>query len=118
MSTLALPALTRPNGKVYRPRKVTIETLGIEDELTHVLVFGTHDVRFARMHAVEAAKDIADEFYGRDFRLEVDGAGEVGWFKKTLCGFDDDAPIYYFLPNEEKGRAGVRFAIEEIEVEP
>jgi len=118
MKGIKLPAITRPNGKVYQPRKIAIETLGNEDELTHLIIFGTHDVRFAHLRAAEAAEEIADEFYGGRYQLDVDDAGQKGWYKKTLCGFDDDTPIYYFLHNEEKGRAGVRFSVEEIELEP
>lgn len=110
-----LPAITRPDGKVYQPRKIVTVPMGDGDELTGIVVFGTHDIRFARLHAIEAAKDVSSEFYGGSERLRVGDDGVQVWFKKTLGGFEDGQPNYWFLPNVDKGRAGVRFSLDVID---
>lgn len=117
MIGIKLPAVQRPNGSLYRPRKIDVVGLGNEDEITHVIVFGTHDTRFAEVHAGPELERISDEFYYTDFRIEISGPGKRGWYRRDLAGFQDDAPLYQFTEDPEKGRAGVMFPVDEIEVE-
>lgn len=50
----ALPPVERPNGKLYRPRKVVAFELFHEDE-DQVMVLGTHDVAAAQPLADKVA---------------------------------------------------------------
>jgi hypothetical protein len=113
----ALPAIERPNGKLYRPRKVDAVGLGNEDEITHILVFGTHNKDFAEAHAAPDLERLSDEFYYSDFRLQISGPGKQGWYRRDLAGFEDDAPIYVFAEDPKTGRAGVMFPVDEVKVE-
>lgn len=117
MSGLKLPAIERPNGKLYRPRKISAVGLGNEDEITHILVFGTHNKEFAEAHAGPELERLSDEFYYTDFRLQISGPGKEGWYRRDLAGWADDAPIYVYAQGPETGRAGVMFPVDEVEVE-
>ena len=116
MSGLKLPAIQRPNGKLYRPRKIAAIGLGNEDEITHILVFGTHDKAFAETHAMAEGQRICSEFYSSDYELRISGAGKQGWYRRDLATFDEGSPYYVFAEDPEKGRAGVMFPVDEIEV--
>lgn len=118
MSGIKLPAIDRPNGTVYRPRKIQSVPLGNEDELTGIVVFGTHDVRYAKLIAEAEAKDLVSELYDSSITLEVSGSGKQVWLRRDLCGFEDDQPLYNFTDDPTKGRAGVKFSAEEVEVTP
>lgn len=117
MSDLKLPAIERPNGKLYRPRKITAVGLGSEDEICSIVVFGTHDPAFARLHAVAEAERLASETYSNEYRLELTDGGTPIWYRQDLSHFEDNQPRYTFGPDPEHGRAGVRFYVEEVEVE-
>lgn len=117
MTVLKLPAIERPNGKLYRPRKVTAESMGFEDEITSIVVFGTHDASFAKLHAAAEAERLSDEFYGGQYRLKLTDAGSPVWYKQTLSHFEDNRAVYSFSQDPELGRAGVRFYVDEVEVE-
>ena len=114
MST-GIPAIERPNGQLYRPRKIDAVALGNEDGITHVLIFGTHDARFAEVFAGPELERIQGEFYSTDYRLEISGAGRRGWWRRDLAGWVDGGPLYVFAEDPVKGRAGVRFSVEEVE---
>jgi hypothetical protein len=90
--------IIRPNGKPYRPRKVTGHAVADEDDMvTAVLVLGTHDIERARPFAEECVRLWVDSSYT--------AAGPVtGWWRDGFhmgqrCWADD--PV--------RGRAGVRF---------
>jgi len=112
-----IPAIERPNGKLYRPRKIEAVGLGNDDEITHILIFGTHDARFAETFAGPELERLTGEFYYTDYRLEISGQGECGWWRRDLAGWDEGAPMYQFAKDPEKGRAGVMFPVDEVEVE-
>lgn len=105
--------IIRPNGSIYRPRKVRAELLGDEDEITGVLVFGTHDWRFAYPIAVSALEAIRGEFYASDYRLVITGAPRLVWKRKDLWGWREDSPWYGFTTDENKGYAAVQFDVDE-----
>ena len=45
---MAEPAIQRPDGTLYRPRKITANAVTDDDEiLCGVVVFGTHDIALA-----------------------------------------------------------------------
>ena len=94
-----LPPITRPDGKLYRPRKVIAYVLGDEDECpVGVVVFGTHD--FER--AVPLAADLVRQAWGAGYELG-DGPLAVWWKDTYQYGrriWEDD---------KEHGRAGVWF---------
>lgn len=113
MSGIKLPAITRPKGSVYRPRQITTETWGNEDEVTDIVVFGTHDVQFARPLAIKAANEYADRFYSKEWRLEVAAEGERVWRTRRLACFDEGQPMYEWWHDPTNGRAGVRFKVQE-----
>jgi hypothetical protein len=94
----ALVPVTRPDGRVYRPRKVI--ALGVadaDDFLCGVVVLGTHDVTVARLLA---------EAYARWQTGEGTEAAEpeAGWFRE---GLDYGNPVW--MRDEVRGRAGVWF---------
>jgi len=114
---LRLPAIERPNGKLYRPRKITAEGMGSEDEICSIVVFGTHDPAFAKLHAIAEAERLANETYSNEYRLELTDGGAPVWYRQDLSHFEDNQPHYCFCDDPERGRAGVRFNVEEVEVE-
>lgn len=111
---MKLPAITRPNGAIYRPRTLTSRTLGDEDETTGVVVFGTHDVEqaagVARLDVRAMNREIGyrdDE--GERYVLE-EGTARPVWWRQDLAYFDEfNQARYYYTTDEEKGRAGIRF---------
>lgn len=95
-----LPPITRPNGKVYRPREVVTcrwENDGWDDERCGAVVLGTHDVEYAQNEADRAVK------YWFDGDL-VAAEPEVGWFRD---GYHQSERTW--IRDEVKGRAGVMF---------
>lgn len=91
-----LSAITRPNGKVYRPRGIAIHLWqhGHDDSEFGVYVLGIHDIDQARVLAAEAV----DTAYAVDAR--------PGWFRLGYCS---SAGELTWLYDEERGRAGIRF---------
>jgi hypothetical protein len=93
-----LPEIMRPNGKPYRPRKITACAVLDDDELTvGVVVFGTHDPATAQQLADAIAfRDAGSSFFATD-------PGRVWW----RDGFDGGRRMW--ITDEEHGRAGVWF---------
>ena len=88
-------AIVRPNGKLYRPRRVTACAVGEDDE--GVLVLGTHDLARAQFLADEMAEYVA----GSGFAA-VDPW--LGWFRD---GYRNGRREW--VTDEVRGRAGVCF---------
>lgn len=87
--------IVRPNGKLYRPRKIVVFVVGEEDE--GVLVLGTHDEQRAQVLADQMAAYVA----GADF---VAASPETGWYRDGFeCG------ERRWVSDEERGRPGVYF---------
>lgn len=101
-------AITRPNGSIYRPRKIRTQILGNEDETTGVVVLGTHDLADARARAQAAVSELND---GIDYRFLIrpSDPGKRVWYRQKLWGFYEDAPLYGYESDEERGAAGVEF---------
>ena len=99
MSGVTAPEIIiRPNGRLYRPRKVVGNAVSDEDGfVTGIVVLGTHDV--------ERAKKLADScaagWAGCGF---VAARPEMGWFR---LGFEAGELVW--LTDETQGRAGVMF---------
>lgn len=93
-----LPVIMRPNGKPYRPRKVTGHAVADEDDFViAVIVLGTHDAERARPLAEDCVRAWVDDGY-------TAAKPEAGWWRNgfewgELCWIND----------EVRGRAGVRF---------
>lgn len=96
-----LPSIVRPNGKVYRPRKIAVEpwdndTWG-RDESCGVVVYGTHDEALAQK--------LADEEIKRRWDSDWVGINEGrGWFRAAYRYGD-----LVIVDDEVRGRAGVYF---------
>lgn len=103
-----MPEIARPNGKIYRPRKIRTQMLGDEDETTAVVVLGTHDLADARVRAQRAVNDL-NEAIDYKFFLRPSDRGKRVWYRRQLWGFYEDAPLYGFEADEERGAAGVEF---------
>lgn len=109
-----LNTITRPNGKAYRPRKIHGTTVGNEDEISGVVVFGTHDVE----EALPIAHTILTEqlremgWDDRDDLALVEGSERQVWWRKDLAGFEDNTPYYHYVIDEVVGAAGVRFDVD------
>jgi len=109
-----IPPIERPNGKRYQPRKIQTLTTGNEDEVTGIVVFGTHDVRFAENEAHQHAATYAT---ANGFKLVIDGPGQKDWLGTQIAGSDDEGrPLVVFVKDEIKGRACIYFRAEEVEV--
>ena len=92
-------AVTRPDGSVYKPRKVTANAVVDDDELlTAVVVLGTHDVGLAQ----KLADDYACWQLGNGHVAvgPVTGWWRDGWSYGRRVWLDDDV----------HGRAGVWFS--------
>ncbi|WP_134667880.1 hypothetical protein [Amycolatopsis sp. CFH S0078] len=99
-----LDPVKRPNGKIYRPRKIRAiycpDYDGLRDS---VFVLGTHDVTSAlELASAEARYRIGST------RFLLDAIGEVGWWRTTM---DRGEPVVVW--DEFRGAAGVRFECEE-----
>ena len=93
-----LSPITRPNGKSYRPRKIVAHCIGHEDEdVTGVVVFGTHDVTRAKPLADSAVADWCDWGYEAV-------SPRLIWYRDTMA---DGQRTYVTDPVH--GRAGVVF---------
>lgn len=98
----ALPAIERPNGKQYRPRKITGNAVGDENGcVIAVIVLGTHDVERARPLAEDCARYWVDGGY-------TAANPEAGWWRN---GFHWGEPTW--IDDAVSGRAGVRFEVVE-----
>jgi hypothetical protein len=98
---LELPAIVRPNGKTYRPRKIVVIPCENADEFGAV-VFGTHDVELATPLATE---EIASRFDTRYAATDP----VVGWWRD---GYERGERVWVW--DEQIGRAGVWFASAEV----
>lgn len=93
-----LPVITRPNGKPYRPRKISGRGLTDEDGcLTGVVILGIHDIDRAQPLALKYVQWQLDAGYAPArptlvWWREAIERGDIRWY--------DDA---------EHGRAGVWF---------
>jgi hypothetical protein len=93
-----LAALTRPNGRPYRPRRVAAHALADEDDiLCGVLVTGTHD----RERALKLARELVAAELGRDYEPVESGSG---WWRD---GFEGGHRCW--VADDERGAAGVIF---------
>lgn len=98
MTETALTPVTRPDGRLYRPRKLRAFLLN-EDDLyqdVQVLVLGTHDIAVARAVAAVAVRHW-DSGY-----LPCNPV--TGWWRQGMRDHAD-----WFEPDERRGRAGVLF---------
>jgi hypothetical protein len=93
-----LAVITRPDGRVYRPRKiVACAVADDEDFLAGVCVLGTHDLAVAQLRA----DGYAEWQLGRG-SAALDP--ETGWFRE---GYENGQPMW--IRDPVKGRAGVMF---------
>lgn len=90
--------IPRPDGRLYRPRKVIARAIADEDqELCGVMVLGTHDVPRARVLAGEyAAWQLGSGYASAD--------PVPGWYRD---GFECGRRCW--VTDEHHGRAGVWF---------
>ena len=96
----------------------SIITLGNEDEVTGIVVFGTHDIRYAENEAHHHAADYSRR-WGGSLKLVIDGPGFKDWFGTQIAGTNEEGgPLVIFVTDEVKGRACVRFSAEEVDVTP
>lgn len=95
MTAKIADTVTRPDGRVYKSRKVIAHVLYDEDEVPcMVLVLGTHDIERARLPA-----DSLAIFEG----FEV-GNPYTGWWRESIR---DHRPRW--VDDDVRGRAGVMF---------
>jgi hypothetical protein len=100
MSGIKLPAIVRPNGKTYQPRKIAVEAWENDNAsdgwTVGAIVFGTHDVDFARPLATEAVRRFDDDM--------VALGAETGWYRDGFQGGERT-----WVDDPDLGRAGVWF---------
>ena len=91
--------ITRPDGRIYRPRKVVAHAISdrYDDDLIGVVVLGTHDILRARA--------LADEYVAWQIGSEFTAVTHhTGWWRD---GFEYGHRVWVSDP--VKGRAGVMF---------
>lgn len=94
-----LTPITRPDGSIYRPRKLIAHAVTSHgDELTGVVVFGTHDI--------EVAQPLADDYVAWliDKGHRAAGPGTV-WWRDGINGGERT-----WVLDDKRGRAGVWFS--------
>lgn len=97
-----LPAIRRPNGRLYRPRNLAAVMLSDEDGIeSAVLVLGTHGQEAAR----PLADDSARRYAGRGY-VAVNPV--PGWWRD---GIERGERVWVW--DDVTGRAGLRFEITE-----
>jgi hypothetical protein len=96
-----LVPVRRPDGRLYRPRKLVAFMIDEEPEHTRALVLGTHDV----VRATKLAK-IVVRGYDRGYEPV---SPLRGWWRSGIRNH-----MEWFEPDERRGRAGVMFEIGEI----
>lgn len=103
-------SIRRPNGSLYRPRHIRSQILGDEDEISRIVVFGTHDLHDAR---ATAARDLAAacDAYSYAYVLAPSDPGKRVWLRRRLSGWFEGMPWYTFETDEERGAAGVEFEV-------
>jgi hypothetical protein len=97
-----LSAIERPDGRMYRPRKVIAHSWDNEgahgqDDDYGVFVFGTHDVERARPLAIQAIK----HFFGSEL---VPVRPERRWVRLSYLNGEQA-----FIDDPVRGRAAVQF---------
>jgi hypothetical protein len=97
MTELLVP-VRRPDGRLYRPRKIIAFILDAEPEYARVLVLGTHDIGTARELAERALRN-----WGCEPVNPV-----LGWWRSAIRNH-----AVWFEADERRGRAGVSFEIGE-----
>lgn len=91
--------LIRPNGKLYRPRKVTCHAwVDSNDEVSGVLVLGTHNIDVAQPLADEAVRCWADG------SMRAEPWREPGWYRDGYA-YGERA----WVDDPLRGRAGIMF---------
>lgn len=95
---MSAPLLTRPNGKPYRPRsEVRVENYTTTDDMTAVVVIGTHDV--------DRATELARERWEWDNDPPLP-AGVRRWWRLVPWGGHGDGT---WIDDEVRGRPVVTF---------
>lgn len=87
--------IKRPNGKLYRPRRVVAYAVG--EDTDAVLVLGTHDLDRAR----PLADDLARYLLGAGYAAVQP---ETGWWRDGM-----EMGERRWVTDEVRGRAGVLF---------
>lgn len=90
--------VTRPDGRIYKSRKVIAHIVGDEDEIpSMVLVLGTHDIVRAQPLADHVARMYTEPGC-------VAAKPETGWWRESIR---DGRP--WWVDDDRRGRAGVMF---------
>jgi hypothetical protein len=102
LSAIPTAPVTRPNGKAYKPRRITYDRWDNEEAYggdgCGAIILGTHDI--------EAARPIADQIVREWDNEYVATKPEVGWFRLSYAGYRGDM---VWARDEVRGRAGVMF---------
>lgn len=99
---VALPAIERPNGKLYRPQRVVARLLDSDQDMDAlVLVTGTHDIERAKA----LASGLVTEWHGRGYEPVF---ARTGWWRETIRRHER-----YWDDDEVRGAAGVMFDVRE-----
>lgn len=93
-----LAPVERPNGKLYRPRKIACYPVADANEITAgVCILGTHDLAVAQPLADASVACWIESGY---IAIEP----ETGWFRE---GYESGRPMW--VRDEVRGRAGIMF---------
>lgn len=97
---MTLPAIMRPNGKIYQPRLIRTELIDDEDHWPFVVVLGTHDIEFAGPYAQKMIDYTESGLVTRPI-------GPV-WYRHTIRDYET-----CWTWDDVHGSAGILFATDE-----
>jgi hypothetical protein len=102
--TLELLPIERPNGKIYRPRKIrAIYCENHHGQRDSVIVLGTHDV----IGALDTAA-LEAQYRAGHADILIDAVGEIGWWREAI-----ERGERVVIDDDVRGAAGVRYEFEE-----
>lgn len=106
LSHIALDPINRPNGKVYKPKRIAVERWEDDWEGRYgVVILGTHDI-----DAVRALADQAVKWWDNEY---IATKPDVDWFRLAYSGNQGEMA---WQRDEVRGRAGVLFTADYPEV--
>ncbi|MGZ0067836.1 hypothetical protein [Microbacterium arborescens] len=119
MTKQKLTPIERPNGALYRPRALRSVTLGNEDELTGIVVFGTVNIAeassIARLDIRAFNREHCSGPLDLIYAAQENTARTIWWSRKLSHFGDYNEPYYLYEEDLERGAGGVHFDVEMLE---
>lgn len=109
-----LEPITRPDGTVYRPRKIRVVFFGEVAETPHsIVVLGTANRDAADAAAEEELKHWTADWCDGDEKLVVDEP-QSRWLRRCLSHFADQQAYHYYKDDPVKGAHALVYPIRRV----